>query len=196
MPGSTKDNEMRKILLLLSVVLTPLCGYSQCLHGNVLIVNKAETDGSRHIVTGYQEIFTSGIRAGCASLICEVKKTDTIYAISLSLNEGKLYISEGRKLIIKLENDSIITLENETEIGSLEQRTTEYGFTIVEPFYLISYNDLYTIINIGVKKIRIETNTSVIDRIIKKNKMSIALKIELETIQKELATYKDLYSDF
>ena len=139
------------------------------------------------------------LSGGALSLCCNASSTDTIYMISLMLNEGKQQIDVNRKLLIKMEDGSIITLSNISKIGpsDYEIRTggvvTEY---IVYPSYPVSKEDLLRMINNDVIKIRIETDIDYIDRNINGSGWSNSLQMGLSVIEKNLKINKTIYTDF
>lgn len=185
---------MKKVLLLALLALSTIGASAQ-----KVIMDKVESDGSRHIQTKYTTIYTKLTTAGAVSLYCIAKESDTIFGISLLLNEQKPEIDEGRKLLVKLGDESVITLENVRKIGPLDYETrrvynsVEY---IVYPLYYASKDDVLQMINKGVTKLRIETDIENLDRNIKSSKMSDALRNGLSNIEKALSVKKDLYSDF
>ncbi len=110
-------------------------------------------------------------------------------------------IDKGRKLLVKLNNGAIITLENATKIGPLDIETWKGAYNMVEyrvyPMYQVSRLDLLRMINEDVEKIRIETDEAEnLDYTIKRSKMSDALYEGLKNIEQALSVKKDIYSDF
>ena len=185
---------MNKVLIIALLVLSAIGANAQ-----KIVVDKVESDGSRIIQTKYATIYSKMFSGGAVSLCCSANDTDTVFAISLMLNEQKQEIDEGRKLLIKLNDGTILTLENINKIGPLDYEvrrvynSVEY---LVYPMYYVSREDIMQMINKGVVKLRIETDTDNLDREIKQTKMSDALKTGLSNIEKALVVKKDIYSDF
>ena len=171
-----------------------------CLNMNAqkLLVDKVESNGDRLMQTKYTTIYSKLLSGGAISLICSTSAVDTLYMISLMLNEGKQQIDEGRKLLLKLEDGSILTLVNIKEIGvgDYEIRTvyhsTEY---LTYPAYPVTKDELFRIINGNVVKIRIETNLELLDRTIRET-ISENLSEDYNLINKKLKEKKTIYSDF
>lgn len=176
------------------------------LHAQKIVMDKAESDGKRYISTEQQTIIygkqnfwgvitETGIGM---SLSCVASNNDTTWGIQLCVHE-KVQIDEGRKLLIKLSDNSIITLENIEQIGPLDYETyiganiTVYS---VYPLYYVSKNNLLTMLQIGVEKIRIETNIDYIDRMVKGKTMVDVLRAQYDNIQEALSKTKDIYTDF
>lgn len=185
---------MKKVFLLALLALSTIGANAQ-----KVIMDKVESDGNRHIQTKYTTIYTKLVSAGAVSLCCIASENDTIFGISLLLNEQKPEIDEGRKLLVKLGDGSVITLENVKKIGPLDYETRRVYNSVeylVYPLYYASKEDVIQMINKGVTKLRIETDLENLDRDIKSSKMSDALRTGLANIEKALSVKKDLYSDF
>jgi hypothetical protein len=135
---------------------------------------------------------------GAVSLSCVVSGADTNYILFFKLCEFTKQMDEGRHLLIKLKNGSIITLQNIIEIGPEDYTITVNGECLIFPAYPIPKDELLSIINDNVVKIRIETNTEMLDRNIT-GKMSKILKEDFLLINKALKEPKEkksIYSDF
>ena len=154
-----------------------------------VLIDKPDSDGRRYIATEYRGF----------SLCCYAGSSDTTWALSYYLNE-KCEIDEGRKLLIKLSDDQIITLENAKKIGPLDYESDYYSgrmHYIVYPFYYIEKDDLLSIISKGMVKVRVETNIDLIDWDEKRCKrVTESLIKEYKNISDLLQVKKDLYSDF
>ena len=164
-----------------------------------VVMDKIESDGSRHILTKYTTIYSKMFTGGAAALYCIANESDTTFYISLLLNEQKPEIDKGRKLLVKLSDETILTLENAVKIGPLDYETRQVYNNIeyiVYPMYYVSRDEIMQMINTGVVKLRIETDVDNLDRDIKKTKMSDILETSLSNIMNALAVKKDIYSDF
>ncbi len=185
---------MRKVVLIVLLVLFTLSANAQ-----KIIVDKVEVDGSRFLQTKYTTIYSKMVSGGALSLCCIATESDTTFYLSLMLNEQKLEIDEGRKLIIKLGDGTILTLENSKKIGPLDYEIRQVFSSIeylVYPMYYVSHDDLRLMIDNGVVKLRIETDMDNLDREIKPTKMADILATGLSNIEKALTVKKDIYSDF
>ncbi len=103
-------------------------------------------------------------------------------------------------MLIKLSDGEIITLENEKEIGPLDYETfflSNRIIYVVQPCYYLSKENILSIIEKGIVKIRIETNIDVKDRTEKDCKRFNKLLAKgYNNIVEALKIKKDLYSDF
>ncbi|MBQ3580600.1 MAG: hypothetical protein II975_06410 [Bacteroidales bacterium] len=165
--------------------------------------DELNSNGDRIITTGISPIFRSLYGGGAAGLSCIVSGVDTFFVLRLQLNYTSTppCINQGCKLILKLSDNSLITLENIYKIGRADYEIVELFNSIeyyVFPGYKVSHNDLRRMIDIGVKKIRIETDSDLQDNSISGNKMSKALSKSLDAIENALRTSKgkSIYSDF
>ncbi len=185
---------MRKLILIALLVLSSIGASAQ-----KIIMDKVESDGSRHIQTEYKTIYSKMFTAGAISLYCLANESDTTFYISLMLNERKPEIDQGRKLLVKLDDGIILTLENIDKIGPLDYETRQVFNSVeylVYPRYYVSLDDLMLMISKGVVKLRIETDLDNFDRDIIKAKMSDYLENSLSKIIEVLSIKKDIYSDF
>lgn len=192
--GEHNRIKMKKILLIALLALSAMGAYAQ-----KVVMDKVEPDGSRHILTKYTTIYSKMFSGGAAALYCIANESDTTFYISLMLNEQKPEIDEGRKLLVKLSDETILTLENAKKIGPFDYETRQVYNSIeylVYPMYYVSRDDIMQMINKGVVKLRIETDIDNLDRDIKKTKMSDILETSLSNIDDALTVKKDIYSDF
>ena len=184
---------MRKVVFVFILVLSAIG-----LNAQKIVVDKVESDGSRLLQTKYTTIYSKMVSGGALSLCCVATESDTSFYLSLMLNEQKLEIEEGRKLVVKLSDGTILTLENTKKIGPLDYEIRQvYSIEyLVYPMYYVSLDDLRLMIDKGVVKLRIETDMDNLDRDIKKTKMSDILATGLSNIEQALTVKKDIYSDF
>ena len=185
---------MRKIVFVFILVLSAIG-----LNAQKIVLDKVESDGSRLLQTKYTTIYSKMVSGGALSLCCVATESDTSFYLSLMLNEQKLEIEEGRKLVVKLSDGTILTLENTKKIGPLDYEIRQVYSSIeylVYPMYYVSLDDLRLMIDKGVVKLRIETDMDNLDRDIKKTKMSDILATGLSNIEQALTVKKDIYSDF
>jgi hypothetical protein len=191
---------MKKNLLLIASII----GFTLASNAQNVEVDKVESDGTRFIRTEYSSIYKKMFSGGSIALCCDYnsQSNDTTYYIIMKLTEqNPPQIDKGRKLLVKLNNGAIITLENATKIGPLDIETWKGAYNMVEyrvyPMYQVSRLDLLRMINEDVEKIRIETDEAEnLDYTIKRSKMSDALYEGLKNIEQALSVKKDIYSDF
>lgn len=159
-------------------------------HGQKVVIDKVESDSSRFVATEYM---------GGFSLWCNVESCDTTWMLSFYLGE-KREIDVGRKLLIKLSDDQIITLENVREIGPFDYDAKYWSGTmhyVVYPLYHVEKEDLLSIIRKGIIKIRVESNLDTHDYDKKVCEKTTKFLIEeYQNILALLQVKKDLYSDF
>lgn len=183
-----------KILLLLSLLLGTISINAQ------VSVDKTEDDGSRLIISQNYNIYTGWTNAASANVayVCYNDSTKShFYFINLTLNEDlSSDLDKGRKLLIKLGDESIITLTTDLPLDIFSSTRNSFGDRLIHPQYSIDEATLKKIINGNATKLRIETNLGYLDRVIKKNKFSEALKKGYENIQKALKVKNDIYSGF
>lgn len=189
---------MKRIFLLLLLIHGVLAVNAQ-----MLSVDKVENDGSRILISNEYSIYSkmgltttyfAKFRLGCIST-----QDSILYQINLNISEGKLQIEEGRKILFKFDDGSIMELSNIKRIGPTDYTysVSQYGTTYyVHPTYSITEKQIQQIINGNVVKVRIEHDLDVVDKEIKKNKFSKHLKEAFNNISKALQKNKDIYSDF
>lgn len=174
----------KKVILLMSLLVS-----SMCLQAQKVIIDKADSDGKRYIATEFRGF----------SLGCYAGNNDTTWVLVYYLNE-KREIDTGRKLLIKLSDEKVITLENAVQIGPLDYESNYYSGRMhyaVHPVYYISKKDLMSIMDKGMIKIRVETNIDTFDRSEKDCKrITKMLSEEYGNIMELLQVKKTLYTDF
>ncbi len=145
---------MKKIFIILFVFCYPIVANAQNVE-----VDKVESDGTRFIRTEYSSIYKKMFSGGSIALCCNYnsQSNDTTYYIIMKLTEqNPPQIDKGRKLLVKLNNGAIITLENATKIGPLDIETWKGAYNMVEhrvyPMYQVSRLDLLRMINEDVEK--------------------------------------------
>lgn len=185
---------MKKLLFLAVCLFSTTIAFSQ------ISADKVEEDGSRWIVTKNSNIYTGWNNAAALNLtyILAVNGEET-YEITLCLNEGKMQFEEGRKLLIKFKDDSMMELKNNRKIGPADYKynvtstgTDYYTF----PQYPITEEEIKKIIAGEVIKIRVENDIEFFDRNIKKNKFSKGIKTAYEAIKAKKETKNDVYEGF
>lgn len=164
-------------------------------------IDKVEEDGSRIIVSDYHNIYTewSSAAAACVEYILIPEDDVEHYEILFSLNEGKMQFDEGRKLLLKFKDGSVMELSNTEVIGPADYKysVTKYGTNYYTyPSYKVTEEQLKQIISGEVVKIRIENNIEYFDREIKKNKFSKAIQQSYEAILSKKQVKNDVYTNF
>ena len=157
------------------------------LNAQKLAVDKVESDGSRTIVSYaypfYKDIMSGDYAEFNVGCIAHNENKSFYITFNICDKYRTVNIEKGRKLLVKLENDSIIESYNEFSHSTNSS-------------YLLSEEQIKKILNGNVVKIRIERDVDVIDKEIRKNKFSKRVKEAYDNIIKALQTSKDIYSDF
>ena len=191
---------MKILLIIIIVLLCPFYTYAQ-----KIVMDKVEENGDRHVLTEDVTVVYAKTTLGVVrqsgvgmSLYCVAHGSDTNYYLNFRVVE-KAQIDTGRKLLLKLSDGNIITLENSKKIGPLDYDSYVGEYQVIYwviPTYLISREDIVRIIEQGVVKIRIETDTDSIDRDVKASRIKDVLKKCLRNIDETMQKKKDIYSDF
>lgn len=185
---------MKKFLLLAVCVISSTIAFAQ------IKADKVEEDGSRWIVTDNTNLYTGWTNAAAFNLSYSLKVNgEESYEITLCLNEGKMQFEEGRKLLIKFKDGSMMELKNNKKIGPADYKyqTSSSGtsyFTF--PHYSVTEEEIQKIIDGEAIKIRVENDIEFFDRDIKKNKFSKGLKNAYEAIKAKKETKNDVYEGF
>ena len=185
---------MKKFLLLAVCVISSTIAFAQ------IKADKVEEDGSRWIVTDNTNLYKGWTNAAAFNLSYSLKVNgEESYEITLCLNEGKMQFEEGRKLLIKFKDGSMMELKNNKKIGPADYKyqTSSSGtsyFTF--PHYSVTEEEIQKIIDGEAIKIRVENDIEFFDRDIKKNKFSKGLKNAYEAIKAKKETKNDVYEGF
>lgn len=168
---------MKKILVLLLILLSSSCVFSQ------VRVDKFDEDGSRLIISK-RKLIKASLKVGLTFRLTdyvEVNGADK-YSLLLTIeNHKKREYSKGRKLLIKMKDDSIIELINKKTVGVNDYHTGLSKFIDID--YSIQENDIEKIINGKIVKLRIENDFDYIDVEIKKDLFETGLKEAYDAIQ-------------
>lgn len=182
---------MKKILIIAVCMIFSSVSYAQ------VSIDKLEKDGSRVIISKYHQLYTKLTTAASFGLeYIEYPDGKSFYFLSLTLNEGQLTIDEGRKLLIKFNDDSTMELENSKKIGIADYEAGYKGSKLFSPKYIITEEQIHKIIDSNVVKIRIETDTDFKDRNISNNTLSKNLKKFYEGIKKAKSVPNNIYEGF
>lgn len=185
---------MRKILSIMFCLFISINIFSQ------IEIDKAELDGTRFIVSKRKSVYSLRMKGADVGLAyIRTSLGDESYQIDLYLDEGKMGFDIGRRLLIKLKDDTVIELKNCVEIGPGDYKYEEIMFAphyYTNPMYIVSLEDLQKIINGEVVKIRIENNIEFFDRNIQWNKFSKALKKAFDAINSRKTVKNDVYEGF
>jgi hypothetical protein len=185
---------MKKFILLTLCFVTCSIAFAQ------IDVDKVEDDGSRLIVGEYYNLYTGLTNTASFKLSCNILVNgEETYNIILCLNEGKMQFNEGRKLLIKFKDGSVMELKNNKEIGPADYEIVQplkSVHYITYPRYSVTEEEIQKIIDGEVVKVRIENNIDFIDRNIKKNKFSDGIKKSFAAIKAKKETQNDLYEGF
>lgn len=180
--------------------------YALCLFASYssfaqISIDKVIEDGSRIIVSDYYNIYSerSSAAAACVEYIVLPKNNFEHYEISFALNEGKMQFDEGRKLLLKFKDGSVMELSNTKVIGPTDYEYTASKYVTnyyTYPSYEVTEEQLKQIISGEVVKVRIENNIEYFDRKIKRNKFSKAIQKSYEAILSKKKVKNDIYTDF
>ncbi len=191
--------------LLLSFFLVPSVLFVSCLGTNTISrgvsIDKIENDGSRSIVSDINNLYAEWTSAAAFRLSCLITSThDTTFILMVTLNEGKLTIDKGRKMLIKFEDNTIMELSNISKIGptDYDYNVTRYGTDYyVYPDYKLTVNQINELMTKKAVKVRIEHDLGEIDRELSgQNKLGKGITAEYESIIEALNTKKNIYSNF
>ncbi len=167
MAGQKITKMKRKLIFFICILLFSHFGFSQ----NVRVDKYSVEDSTRIVLSYWANLYTEWSTAASFSIGYAVNKNNVyLWMLELCLNESKLQIAKGRKLLLKLDDGSIIELENSKDIGpgDYEVKVTKYGTNYyVYPSYDITEEQIQQIINGNVSKIRIEHEVGYLDREIK-----------------------------
>ncbi len=157
-------------------------------------IDQVNPEGSRIIQTSWFNAYTEWSTAGgmCvgAGVVNMDDKKFLQYFINMTLNEGGVNIDKGSKLLMKLGNNDIIELE------ATDDFQYDYRNFMTYPRYWVTEAQLLQMVSNDVVKLRIQTQTGFLDRVIKKNKISNGIKESVPLINAALKQQKDIYSDF
>ena len=127
------------------------------INSNAQFVDRLNQNGKREISSKYEKLYESLTGMGVYNLILvqDNENTDEISIyLHLQLREGDVIMSEGRKLLIKFDDDSIMELSNLCEVS----------------IYLLSSDNLASLLNKNAVKIRIDTDKGYFDKKINEKK--------------------------
>lgn len=146
---------MKKILTLLLILLSSSYVFSQ------VSVDRFDDDGSRIIISKRKPImgnFKIILTFNLVDII-EVNGENKFYLkLSIVRNKKEKEYSKGRKLLIKLKDNSIIELINQDKVG-----IDDYDGFSVAVTYNIQENEIEKIIKSNVVKFRIEDDFNYTD---------------------------------
>lgn len=177
---------MKKVILLFFLALSQLA-YSQKIE-----FDKVEGD-KRYIFCSHQSIRDFKDQTVLyVALYASQYKDQTFYDLSIkAVQQTEITIPKGSELLIKLMDDSIITLttpmDYSDKIGEVKN-VGGYVFTqyTVTPTYSITPEQIELICK-GVKKIRIKNLLEPIDKEFKKDKIGKIITKEYKLLQEALA---------
>lgn len=143
-----------------------------------VIQDEVTESGVRIIRTEYSEVFNGSYNSSAVGLRCFIFGSDTTFAISMMLRfpSNVPSIDAGNVMLLKLSNKSVFTLKNSSSVSQMDAVLGVKSYHDVFLSYDISETDLIRLMDVGVKRIRIETNSGLIDYNISRNKMSKSLE--------------------
>jgi hypothetical protein len=187
-------NKMKKVLLLVVVLFVSSAGKAQKID-----YDKQEQNGDRTLGTSYVKFGSSFLGSGSKLfMVCVKDQNGLSIGITISLSSFvRKELSVGRKLLIKLDNDSILSLTNIQKITQLDNDYTIAGSVIayhMYPNYEIKSDQLTTLMKHIVVKLRVETEDGYTD-LDSRNFSKVVSKC-YDTIQKRLSINNDLHNGF
>lgn len=124
------------------------------------------------------------------------------YFISIEITSTKkISVLDNSKLLLKLNDDSVIELGTSAEYSNtglddfLYQLKTKFTVYSIVAFYSLSERQLKQMMS-GVKKIRVESSIGILDKEFKKDQIGKVLQKEYILINKALERDDDIYDDF
>lgn len=189
---------MKKLLLFVFISLSSLFSFSQTIE-----IDKVNEKGDRYISGSLEPIrslmdkyyFFVSLDA------FQAKGDDEVtYSIVLRTNANSpISVPKGGRLLIKLEDDSVIELrtliEYSDKIGEVVTGAIVHTNYSVSPSFVVTPKQINKISE-GVKKIRLETSLDPIDKVFKKDKMGRIIKEEYALIQEALQKDKSFSDGF
>lgn len=190
---------MKKLAIIAGIGLLPILGLSQ--------VSDIIKDGYRLVsmpaenVRNFTDrvVFYAGLGAGTYDIEKQIG-IDTIHYF-LSLQASTLHdyeIPKNGKLLLRLFDGTVIELRNQdiiTSYANIEFIGSVMQYRAVG-MYEISEVQLMSVINKGITKLRMETNTTPIDNEWKKDKIGKVLGNQYPQIKAAISQPKSFDSDF
>ena len=145
------------------------------INSNAQFVDRLNQNGKREISSKYEKLYESLTGMGVYNLILvqDNENTDEISIyLHLQLREGDVIMSEGRKLLIKFDDDSIMELSNLCEVSPsfYTYGGLHHDAILSHPIYLLSSDNLASLLNKNAVKIRIDTDKGYFDKKINEKK--------------------------
>ena len=192
---------MKKTLLLLLLLASSFSIFAQA----EIAIDKANEKGERTIgtkpidITKFADKTSLLASVSAISLIHNGEKNISYFLDMKIIALGQIATPAKGKMLLKLSNDEVITLESEQgqedKIGQIEKGLGLTTYRII-PMYSITPQQLELIASQGVKKIRIETTGEPIEKEYRKDKLGIAVKQQYALIKEHLSKDKKFSDDF
>lgn len=175
-----------------------------------ILADKVEENGDRAVITTIDYSGFRGIYVGMSS--GKVASIDsTLYNIEIQIGSSSRHsISKGRKLLLKLSDNTIITLENSDDISTVDNKYEVIGTSTIYyayPTYPLTNEQLTKICDNEVIKVRLEYDTHEYTIEIEEpknkkkvnknnNKFSSIIREAYANIQNVYKKEKNIYTDF
>lgn len=191
---------MKKILLsLFCIICTVFYVKSQ----DIELIDKSYPDQGIRFITNKNGLLLDGNEKNMSFVklslfyMQENKKESWFFSL-LICDKKSLSINLKARLIIKLSDNSLITLNNDEEaIDNIGSYTPNIGTVYnISPMYELSKIQLNKIIQLGVIKLRIENNIGFKDIEINKSNMSRFLSKTLQLINQEKKEKDSILNNF
>ncbi len=160
--------------------------------------------------TGLRDVTTESIKVSAlfenirlnVSLESTIENNDTTIFLCMGLTSVKpMSANKGSGMLIKLMNDKVMELssicEVDDQVGEMEDwGSSELLVYVITPSYAISVEQLEEIMQVGVKKIRIESSPNYYEKDFSKDKVGAAVKKLYPILRKTIDTPKSFHADF
>ncbi len=167
------------------------------MYGDVRVI---QTEHTAHVFPYAKTLTDCGISLSCLQ---DTNMQVIDWQIRVYIYSGDADIKRGNKLLLKLENGDIITLEANDNYTPRVMMTTRNMFGailgetyVVAPCYSIQKTDLDKVLISKVAKVRVETHDDQFDGDVYGNKFSKAIKNDYILITSVLKEKKTIYDDF
>ena len=192
---------MKRIFVVMIVLFMTVSSFAQKVK-----IDRVETSGVRLIETTIKSVGGPALANYIGIALSAVSSGDSVaWYVNLKVDESKP-ITFGSALLIKLQDDSVITLTSVSDaVGTSSAIPLNFGNGLMMNVsihtayakYPVPYKDLQRMMNTEVVKIRVETPDKVYDRQIKgKITKHVATMYRLITERLKTNNSRSIYDDF
>ncbi|MCD8305492.1 MAG: hypothetical protein LUC49_02365 [Prevotella sp.] len=136
------------------------------------------------------------------SLESIIEEGDTTLLLGMSINGGNpMRVEKGGRLLIRLGDDSVLELEASSEEKDNIGQVSTSGGTIIKQYYVhpsypIEKEQLFDMMNYGVKKVRLEMTPDYYDKEFPKDKIGAAVTKLYSVLWGAISVPKSFDADF